>query len=580
MSIDGARRRGRRLAGALTGLALSASVADAAEFSPGAASLSVAGAITLGTAVRLQARDAGLLPNANSSQIGVAGAAPGGRNQDDGNLNFARGDAVSTVLKGYADVDARWQQLGLFGRIKFWHDFVLADHGMPWGNYANGYAAGQPLGEAGFAGRARFSGAVIEDAYVEGRFAPGGAPLYLRLGRQVLPWGGGFAIAGGVDDLNPVDGPASRRPGALAAERLIAVPAAWGRLELSPEASAEWFGQFRFEPHVLTPCGTFHSTLDYMSPGCERIWVVGTNDRNVAGSLRRSATPAVTDSGQYGLAFSYRSAPLATTFGVTAAQYHSRMPFVSMVKGAAPLTARYFTEYPERLRLLALEFTTLLQDTRIKGAVTHRPRQPVQLNGSDLFSAFAVGAGLLSAAAAATPTGAAYHGYDLLRTTQLQLAVSRRLRRVMAAASATVSAEIGVKRVHDLPDVGARRFRRPDVFGIGPVPGTACAGPAETCSSDGFVSATAWGYRLRAELAYPEVVSGVGVKPGLSLGHDVRGWSADGVFSEGRKLAGVWLRAEFGKRYFSELALERTWGGVYDSTRDRDFASLVVGLNF
>lgn len=575
----------RTLASAAPAVALASflPIAAAAEFPAGAAQIDITGALTLGTTVRLQARDTGLLPNANSSQIGVAGAAPSGRNQDDGNLNFARGDAVSTVFKGYVDVHATQQNLGLFARVKFWHDAVLADKNLPWGNYANGYAAGQPLGETGLPGRAKSSGAVVEDAYVQGRFTPGGTPLQLKLGRQVVPWGGDFVIGGGVAELNAVDGPAARRPGALAEERLIAVPALYGQLDLSPATSAEFFAPFRFEPHVLVPCGSFHSTVDYLSPGCDRVWLGGTNDRNLTGSRSRAATPAVADSGQFGFTFKYRAAPLATSFGVTAAQYHSRMPFAGMVKGATPLGAQYFTEYPEHIRLLALDFTTLLPDTRIKGALTYRPNQPVQLNGADLLIAFATAAptpALLRAAATATPTGAAYAGYDRLRTTQLQLAVDRRVHRVLGAESLALEAELGVKRIHDLPDASQRRYGRADVFGTGPLPGVACTGSTTTCSNDGFVSASSWGYRLRAQLTYPQVFGGVGLKPGLSFGHDVRGWSADGVFSAGRRLAGLSLRADIGKRYFTELALQRVWGGRYDNARDRDVAALVVGVNF
>ena len=571
----------RWFASTVTALAFVLSVAHAAEYSAGEAMLSVTGTLTLGTAVRTEARDAALLPNANSSQIGIAGLAPGGRNQDDGNLNFAKGDAVATVIKGYVDFGARRENLGLFARVKYWHDFILADRGMPWGNYPNGYAAGQPLGESGFPTRARFSGVVAEDAYVQGSFQPWDKPLQLKLGRQTLPWGSGFSIGGGVGDINPSDGPASRRPGALAEERSIAFSAAYARFEVAPNATAELFAQFGFEPSVVVPCGTFYAITDYMAPGCDRIWVSGANDRSATGFRTRAATPEVADSGQYGLAFSYRVEPLATTFGVTSAQYHSRMPFGSMVKGATPLSTQYFTEYPERIRLFALQFTTQLQNTTIQGALTYRPNQPVQLNGTDLLLAFATAnPALLRADAAATATGAAYRGYDQLKTTQLQFAVSRQLDRTLGARSATLGAEVGMKLVNDLPDAGRRRYGRLDVFGAGPIPGAACSGSADVCTSNGYVSASSWGYRLRVQLSYPGLIAGVDLKPGLALGHDVRGWSADGVFIEGRKLAVLSLRADLGKRYYSELAWQGAWGGGYDNVRDRDTASLVIGLRF
>lgn len=553
----------------------------AAEVALGEAMLDVRGALTLGTVLRTEARDAALLPNANSSLIGVAGTAPGGRNQDDGNLNFARGDAVSTVLKGYVDARVGRGDFAFFSRIKVWHDLVLADEAMPWGHATNGYAAGQPLSQAGSPRRARFSGAAVEDAYVQARFEPRGAPLQIKLGRQTLPWGGGFMIGGGIADLNPVDAPAVRRPGAFAEEKLVAFPALHARLDASPTLALEGFGQFGFEPNVLVPCGTFHSTADFAAPGCDRIWVTGANDRDTTGFRTRAPTPGVADGGQFGVSASYRAESLATLFGVRVAQYHSRQPYGSMVKAALPGNAQYLFEYPERIRVFAAEFVTRLRSATIRGELTHRPNQPIQLNGLDLLGAFttALPNVLLRADANATPVGATYRGYDRKPVTQFQLAANTRRSGILGAAAASFGGEVAVKHVRRLPDVAMRRYGRSDVFGSGPVAG-ACAGSDVTCSSRGFVTARSWGYRLRLELSYPGVIDGVELKPGIVFGHDVRGWSPDGVFSEGRKAATLSLRGESGPHRFVELAWQQAWGGVYDNARDRDAATLVVGLRF
>ncbi len=581
------RRRPRILPlSGIAALALLPAAAFCAEFPLGEAVLDVRGALTLGTAVRTEARDAALLWNNNSSLIGVAGTAPGGRNQDDGNLNFDKGDAVSTVLKGYVDVRARHRDLAVFTRIKVWHDFILADAGMPWGHAPNGYAAGQPLSEAGSPGRARFSGAAIEDAYADGRFDVRGAPLQIKLGRQTLPWGGGFLIGGGVADINPTDAPAMRRPGALAEETRVAFPALHARVDASPALAFEAFSQFGFEPSVHVPCGTFYSTADFVAPGCDRIWVAQAgNDRSAAGSITRASAPDVARSGQFGALVSYRVESLATIFGATASQYHSRMPFGSMVKGAVvgPFVsdARFLFEYPERIRMVALDFATRLPGATIRGELTHRPNQPIQLNGLDMLAAFASNsAGLLRADANATSVGATYHGYDRKPVTQLQLAASTRRPGIFGAEAAMLSGEIGIKHVGRLPDAAVRRYGRSDVFGSGPVTGSACTGSSITCTSRGFVTTRSWGYRLRAELSYPGAIDGVELKPGILYGHDVRGWSPDGVFSEGRKVATLSLRGEIGSRYFAEFAWLQVWGGVYDNARDRDAATLVVGLRF
>ena len=51
----------------------------------------------------------------------------GGKNQDDGNLNFNKGAAVSRALKGWLEVAYRRDNLGAVGQLKAWRDFALTD---------------------------------------------------------------------------------------------------------------------------------------------------------------------------------------------------------------------------------------------------------------------------------------------------------------------------------------------------------------------------------------------------------------------------------------------------------------------
>ena len=87
--------------------------ARAGEFNVGDVSVAVHGVIGAGTAVRTQSPDPALIPQANGAAAGVVGTAFGGRNQDDGNLNFRRGDAVSSVFKGLIDVEAKYGAFGI-----------------------------------------------------------------------------------------------------------------------------------------------------------------------------------------------------------------------------------------------------------------------------------------------------------------------------------------------------------------------------------------------------------------------------------------------------------------------------------
>ena len=79
-------------------LALSPLLAQAAD---GDSAFAVRGSISAGSAWRTAERDANLIQRTNGSAAGIPANAPHGRNQDDGNLNFDKGDTLSRVVKGF-----------------------------------------------------------------------------------------------------------------------------------------------------------------------------------------------------------------------------------------------------------------------------------------------------------------------------------------------------------------------------------------------------------------------------------------------------------------------------------------------
>jgi hypothetical protein len=95
------------------------------------------------------------------------------------------------------------------------------------------------------------------------------------------------------------------------------------------------------------------------------------------------------------------------------------------------------------------------------------------------------------------------------------------------------------------------------------------------------VTPTAYAARLRANLVYTNVwTPGLDILPSIIYGWDIRGWSYDSAFNEGRQFTSFLLRGEYKKTWFAELSYSPTWGGAYNSARDRSFASVVVGAKF
>lgn len=567
-----------------------------ADIKVGDATITLKATVTLGTALRAQDRDPDLMRAANATAIGAVGRAAGGQNSDDANLNYARGDRVSTVLKGIGDIEFKYANYGARARVKAWRDFTLDDRNVAWGNQPSGYALNSPLSDEGFNPLAKFSNAALMDAYVYGTFAPWGQPWLVQFGQQTIPWGAPASIAGGMQQINAHDGAARARPGWIADELQIPVLAAFSRLSVTPHLNVEAFYQFRFAPSQMPGCGTFYAYVDYVADGCDKVFVGAGNDRaSLAGGVFGKRAPDIESSGgQYGLGLTYLAEGLGR-FGAYFASVHSRRFSLGVVKSLrlAPLpplipgdpggaNVQYLVEYPENVRIFTLNFQTRMPDNATFFAeLTYQPNQMLRFNATDLLNAFAsnVAPTPLRADATAVAPGGAFHGYDRFHVTQFNLGGSKPLRGVLGAAQLTLGAEAAVKHVDQLPDPAIRRYGRSDLFGLGPV-NNACAGTAAQCSTAGYVTSASWGYRLRAGLVYPNVFSGVSLTPSLLFGHDVKGWSYDDVFSEKRKAAVFGLRADYQKRYFAEVSWTSIWGGTYNLARDRDSLVAVAGISF
>ncbi len=136
---------------------------------------------------------------------------------------------------------------------------------------------------------------------------------------------------------------------------------------------------------------------------------------------------------------------------------------------------------------------------------------------------------------------------------------------VAGAESLTLGGEVGVQTRSGIGDPGVPgnlRYGRGFTYGFAaanstPTGGAVCAqlnaGVAlGYCGNDGFDTTTAWGYRMQAELNYPNVIAGWNLKPKLFWSQDVHGYSADGIFSQNREVLGLSMRADYNNKYFAQ----------------------------
>lgn len=586
----------RKTSWVLLGVVCAAPAAAASELQLGEVKVRVDGVVGAGTALRTRSPDPTLVAGSNGAASGVGAIATAGRNIDDGNLNYRRGDQVSTVLKGVLNLHAQYGAFGVRFSGMAWRDFALADNAVPWGHLPNNYAPNTPLADVSSGAEGRFSGAALLDAHLYGTIDIGGRPLHGRIGWQRLPWGVATTISTGLNVLAPLNAPASRRPGALPEETAIPIPALFARYGLTEQLDVEAFYQLAFQRTEPVACGSFYSTVDYLADGCDKIMLGGNlfTDRGslVAGNYSsRLPDRPPSDGGQFGFGLSYKLPEIATQFGAYFAQFHSRAGLVGAVKAGRPiplipgdpdgLNGKYFIQYPDDIRVFAVNALTRTRDLTLWAEVAHRPNQPVTLHGLDLSNAFlsATGPTVLRAEVDALPFGATYAAYDRLAVTDVVVGGRRTWPGIFGAKAFTALGEVGVKYVHDLPDPAMRRYGRADVFGNGPVGGVCSNTSALACTYDGYVSDMAWGVRSRAALTYG-LRPDTDLIPSFTYGYDGGGWSYDGAFSEGRQFAVMALRLEHAQRYAAEVAYVPTWGGRYNISRDRDTITFSVSARF
>lgn len=566
--------------------------AGAVEFQAGGADITFSTVISAGVLIR--AEDP-------STEFIAAGNQPGGFSStsayDDPSLNFKKGDVVSNVYKIFSELKVDYGDFGGTISAKAWYDHELDSGDRQHGNLVNGYASGRPLSDATFDDLAKFKGISLMDAYVRGKVDVAEMPLELRLGRQVVSWGEGLFIGGGINSINPIDVSAFRRPGAELKEGLLPVEMAYGNLGLTGDLSLEAFYQLKWAPTVIDGCGTYFSTVDAVARGCTLFTLSAAQDDltgiTVGNVAKRGSDLEARDDGQFGFALRYYAAELDVELSTYYMHYHSRVPYISVynstpANGASsfivgdPLGGnfRYVIEYPEDINLFGVGFSTVLGGVSVFGEASFRPDMPVQLNANHLLAAFrSGGASAQSPLSSAVNVGSGelFHGYDEAEQYRAQVAAFKLLPPALGAAGITLIGELGFEALEGLP--GDRRYGRTAVYGLYNRTGTCVETTAKKCADDGYVTDFSWGYRARGVLDYPDAVFGWNMKPFVSWAHDVTGTASDSTYIEGRMALGVGVDFESGGYGFG-TSYVRYMGGDYNYGKDRDFVSINATARF
>ena len=291
------------------------------------------------------------------------------------------------------------------------------------------------------------------------------------------------------------------------------------------------------------------------------------------------------------------------------------------------LTAGYFTEYPEDIKMIGLSFNTQLQwgGIALQGEITYRQDVPLQFDDVELLFAaltpFEQGLATLRgtplptscpegvpAASTLTHCGqlGSYgldqkvQGWDLYDTYQVQFTATKTFSNVLKASQMVIVAEAGVTNVPDMPakltggpnDRGLR-FNGPgtNVSGNYELRGRHCPTlSAADCLAlnlvepqNRFADATSYGYRVAGRLEYPGLMGPWNILPRFSWQHDVSGTTPGpgGNFVEGRYGLTLGVAANLMARWELDMSWTKFGGaGRYNDINDRDFIAATAKFSF
>lgn len=558
----------------------------------------VTGVITLGTQIRTNDYS----PEAYSSVVSpsVPGVAKGKLAGQNGgpDLNFKKGDAISTVLKGTVDVDLKKDRVGVFMRASAWQDFALGQQSAAYGNFPNAFHPNTALSDNGFDSSSKFNNAEMRDYYLyHSAELAEGRKLDTRLGRQVLNWGGAQLIGGGVGSaINPADLSSLNRPGAQAFDAKLPLGMISGKLAQGMAWTLEGFVAYESRGNVYPGCGTYFDTASFIASGCNMISFAPASEKaNLATNTYVHRSPDISPSGNsLGLAYGFKSDALDADIKLYALNTTSAAPSYRMTVNSTTASStgnsNYGLIYPENVQVFGASFNKKLDtETTTYGELAYRPNQVISFNASDLLSAFygrsATSLLALRKGVTGIPVGGTFDAYDRFSVVTGSVGISKIFSKVINAESVSITGEVGFSHINDLPSADMLRFGRGTAYGAASYVGatgapTNCTDGAggKQCTTDGYTSSDAWGARLNASARYPDAVAGATLTPSIYLAKDIKGYSYDGTFSEGRTLIRTGLRAEWAKKYYLDVQYNLYGGGNYNVLVDRDYLSIVAGL--
>jgi hypothetical protein len=556
--------------------------------------------ITVGTAIRAKDPDRQLVGFNNAGEY--AGAKGAVSVADDGNLNYRKGDVISSQVVYTTDLELRYRNLfGVYGKARAWYDYIGKNEHVPHGNIANGYAPDRKLDDSDYYDYNQFSNYELLDHYIYGNWNIGASKLTGRLGHQSVNWGESL-LHTGINAFNPINFSALGRPGVRQDDALVPVNRIYTNLITRNGVSLEGFYNLGWQESRLPPCGALTQPSDAIAdPGCNaataalplsdrQLYNAAPLDRNPF-LVPRVAQEKPGSGGQYGVASRYFVEALDTEFGLYFVNFNATVPVLDISLcdngpiGCSSLDGLALSlNYPDDVRAFGLSAATGVRNLALSAELSHFRGLPVQRNSPELIEGATKNRGIYAARMLARGDGQLFDGGWNADRSQLLLGGQLDLYSATGLADAALVAEVSGQWVSNLPDTDEERIGRNGNWGAA-ASGGSCnlltRGTEGGCRTDGFATEYSWGYRLFTDITLPRPARGVDLHTVLAWNHDVDGYAVDGTLVEGRRLINLRLQLIFQRSWFIEIG--RTWINSttdYDSARDKDNYTIAAGVAF
>lgn len=283
---------------------------------------------------------------------------------DQGDINYNKGDAYTSYLKGSHELLMKMPSEGLafMARGTWTYDYA--------GTHTTGAGSGQdpfsftspPDISGGLASDARSNiqfKARLLDLWASKQFTVGDQQARVRIGNQVISWGESLFEIGGINATNAIDVNRASQPGAQVKEFILPAPILSVASGIGDGVNVEGYIQSNWNKSYLPPVGSYFSN-SVAGPG-----------QGAYGARTEHAK----NGGQYGFAVRYQPADTELNLGLYTIAYHDKLPQTSL---AADGATNY--KFPENRHMIGVSANFPVGDVAIGTELSYRPRDAVPLN--------------------------------------------------------------------------------------------------------------------------------------------------------------------------------------------------------